>query len=791
MASDKINNTFKLIGFRCVTPKDTDTLICVNYKGMKEVSFYDDKELFNEVLSEVTFNQRKLNQNEKWYYFYDGYSIENDVLKINPPQVESSILYGSNITTNVCCIVGRNGCGKSSIIEMILKTLNNVEFALKSHYYRIQNGQTFLKYAENLFCDLLLELNKAFFILSARGRSLTIKQWMRTKWMIIDQCTVKNSVSIKRGDCIYETNSTTNDFYGFPNLFTFVSFNNKSSDMLSYKRKASNSIKLITELSNNKCITQLSTIKDVDYDIPIKISSTFVQGHPLLSLCFYHNVRNIQFLYPLRYINDDCIIEGFELKDHHIKWETVSYAFKFNNATIKETKKIILKYLKNHYAINSDLSAEYEPVVNNVSTLAINLLAARYIEFAKKSRKSEIVRKWTSSEEFDNYEKKHYNQLIRESGNYDLLQHKDGYNEWIKYKSEHETWYNSLTDYLMQIVSDNFISNWSSSDFYDFVLDRLGILTRDVLIEKYVKIWQLASIGVDIFLQNKEANKTIYFDSIFTTKQENVVEFNGKIINLKELNMTVFDLVYPLQFLNIDLVLQQKNVNTTRYVSGLSAGEQQLLYIKSNFMYQLIKIDSGSKYNHINAIFDEIEMFMHPEWQRKFLSRIIEGLNKIYFYNLKCVNILIATHSPFILSDVPKSNVLFIEECGDTVDKQNLSETFGANIHDMFNNSFFMDSTLGEIAENHIKEIVSQYDKAKSDKDNKDNNLKLKIEQNKAKYDYILSIISDKYYKYTIKSMLDYMYRKYNIHSYEDITKSIEEHKIALKRLQNELNHLE
>lgn len=58
---------------------------------MKEVSI-NEEDLYNDVLSEVTFNQRKLNQNEKWYYFYDGYSIENDILKINPQQVESSIL---------------------------------------------------------------------------------------------------------------------------------------------------------------------------------------------------------------------------------------------------------------------------------------------------------------------------------------------------------------------------------------------------------------------------------------------------------------------------------------------------------------------------------------------------------------------------------------------------------------------------------------------------------------------------------------------------------------------------
>ena len=56
------------------------------------------------------------------------------------------------------------------------------------------------------------------------------------------------------------------------------------------------------------------------------------------------------------------------------------------------------------------------------------------------------------------------------------------------------------------------------------------------------------------------------------------------------------------------------------------------------------------------------------------------------------INILFITHSPFILSDIPKQNVLFLEN-GKPSEKKNMN-TFGANITDLLADSFFIEDGL-------------------------------------------------------------------------------------------------
>jgi hypothetical protein len=67
------------------------------------------------------------------------------------------------------------------------------------------------------------------------------------------------------------------------------------------------------------------------------------------------------------------------------------------------------------------------------------------------------------------------------------------------------------------------------------------------------------------------------------------------------------------------------------------------------------------------------------------------------------VNIILITHSPFILSDIPLPKVLFLEEGRQKEKKMN---TFGGNIGEMLYDSFFMDSTIGAFAEEKIKRLI-------------------------------------------------------------------------------------
>jgi hypothetical protein len=79
----------------------------------------------------------------------------------------------------------------------------------------------------------------------------------------------------------------------------------------------------------------------------------------------------------------------------------------------------------------------------------------------------------------------------------------------------------------------------------------------------------------------------------------------------------------------------------------------------------------------------------------------------------KKVHFIITSHSPFVLSDLPKENVIFLEKDEKTgycknVTKETNIETFGANIHTLLSHGFFMkDGLMGEFAKEKINKILT------------------------------------------------------------------------------------
>lgn len=68
-------------------------------------------------------------------------------------------------------------------------------------------------------------------------------------------------------------------------------------------------------------------------------------------------------------------------------------------------------------------------------------------------------------------------------------------------------------------------------------------------------------------------------------------------------------------------------------------------------------------------------------------------------------HIIIASHAPFILSDLPNQNVIFLKK-GQQV--QVNIDTFGANIHTLLSHGFFMkDGLMGEFAKEKINTAIT------------------------------------------------------------------------------------
>lgn len=193
---------------------------------------------------------------------------------------------------------------------------------------------------------------------------------------------------------------------------------------------------------------------------------------------------------------------------------------------------------------------------------------------------------------------------------------------------------------------------------------------------------------------------------------------NGKIIQLKEpvnfedINKPHIAEIEALKGISKNLYMND-NKNFYDFMS-LSTGEQRILRFFADVYYCAAELKDEYETNVF--LFDEVDLSWHPEWQRRMIYYIKDIFDNIIPSNSKRkVNLIFTTHSPFILSDMPRENVILLarNKNDNTIVVQNINDTFGANIHDLFNNNFFLGDcrsfcTIGEFAKNKIEKIQTE-----------------------------------------------------------------------------------
>ncbi len=155
------------------------------------------------------------------------------------------------------------------------------------------------------------------------------------------------------------------------------------------------------------------------------------------------------------------------------------------------------------------------------------------------------------------------------------------------------------------------------------------------------------------------------------------------------------------------------NKNSVTNFQSLSSGEQHFIHSIQSILYHISNINSvfdsktdKIRYNYINLVFDEIELYYHPSFQKAFIKELLNGIKNLKIPNIKGVNILFSTHSPFILSDIPNYSILKLNN--GTVDLSN-TNSFAANVHDILADDFFLDDGfMGNFAKAKINEVIEQ-----------------------------------------------------------------------------------
>ena len=108
---------------------------------------------------------------------------------------------------------------------------------------------------------------------------------------------------------------------------------------------------------------------------------------------------------------------------------------------------------------------------------------------------------------------------------------------------------------------------------------------------------------------------------------------------------------------------------------------------------------------------DEVDLYLHPDWQRSFFSELITFLNKEY--GRTNVQLLLSTHSPIIIGDFLPEDIVSLRVNKDGYTEVVESFGFGTQITDLYLDGMHLNSTFGEHSKRVITSIIERRDSGK------------------------------------------------------------------------------
>ena len=143
----------------------------------------------------------------------------------------------------------------------------------------------------------------------------------------------------------------------------------------------------------------------------------------------------------------------------------------------------------------------------------------------------------------------------------------------------------------------------------------------------------------------------------------------------------------------------------------LSSGERQFMSMMSTLVYHIMNIQSVPEdrehYQNINIVMDEVEICFHPEYQRLLVSWLVSVIEQLKLNERCSFNFILTTHSPFILSDIVPDNILYLKQGRPHPIKKETMQPFAANVNDILRRGFFLENGfVGEHAKSQILSLV-------------------------------------------------------------------------------------
>ncbi len=607
------------------------------------------------------------------YQFYNNYYFSPDDEAIIENNVVPENLFESNITQSITigAIVGKNGSGKSAIIELLIKSIVKISLILKDSFINSDNlfdradgKDKFKKSIDKDLSNLHLEIyyiskmNRLYLGTDGRLTTYTEPKKVMIRKIVLDGNTfnftdyLKNNNRYERSapfdsDLIlkskYEEDFLEDFFYSMIVNYSFYGFN--SSEIGDW-------IHGVFHKNDGYQLPVVINPFRSDGNIDINSEKNLTKTRFLVNILEKKELRKISKKKEIRYVKLSLNTNKFNHSDGQLK------SF-FTNST--EEKEAILKSLLEVFYDNKKV-----PNKDN-----------EFYEYALEYLLNKIF-KITNYPIYDDYK----------------LNFKDNIREQYYRNAE------------ITIINDDNLKYY----FY--------LLSEDTSHNTF-KLRQALYYIISGYLSKDDLLNLIEIEALYSKISSNLKNVKEELRD-KDGNL-IFGLEFSINeslpsFFEIEFYFS-KELTVKNSFSNLSSGEKQKIFSISSVIYHLRNLYSISRrvgkhrdkslirYNNINIIFDEIELYFHPQFQKSFIKDLLESIEVLNGSYVNKLNIIFLTHSPFILSDIPKQNVLFL----DGGESRNLKQknTFAANISTLLSDSFFIDNGLiGDFAIKKINEVI-------------------------------------------------------------------------------------